>query len=167
MLPNNRRKICIPGAANFDACRCCLSPCKSLCVPCHNFGLSASRCPQRNYCQLELAVRLMVKEGLHNNQMRREKWFPPAVFETTTTTLYPLRKLVSVKDKPLDETLIARQKTRGGLMYNLPLFPFCGTLIGATDQATQITHICVRKNLCNMNKQATLMVMLCILRIED
>ena len=100
--------------------------------------------------------------------MRREKWFPPAVFETTTTTLYPLRKLVSVKDKPLDETLIARQKPRGGgLMYNLPLFPFCGTLIGATDQATQITHICVRKNLCNMNKQATLMVMLCILRIED
>ena len=123
MLPNNRRKICIPGAANFDACRCCLSPCKSLCVPCHNFGLSASRCPQRNYCQLELAVRLMVKEGLHNNQMRREKWFPPAVFETTTTTLYPLRKLVSVKDKPLDETLIARQKTRGGgLCITCPYF---------------------------------------------
>ena len=96
-----------------------------VCLPRRNFGLSASRCPQRNYCRLELAqrVRLMVKEGLHNNQMRREKWFPPAVFETTTTTLYPLRKLVSVKDKPLDETLIARQKTRGGgLCITCPYF---------------------------------------------
>ena len=108
------------------------------CLPCHNFVLPASRCPQRNYCQLELAVRLMVKEGLiikcvGRPAVRREKYFPPAVFETTTTTACAPRSMSSILypkghslARSLVVTLIVIRKTKDkakGLRISCPHFP--------------------------------------------
>ena len=79
----------IPRAACSDACKMGVSPCKKkvyACLPFHNFGLSARRCPQRNYCQSQPTARtivnLMVKEGLIIKCVSGG-CIPPAVFETT------------------------------------------------------------------------------------
>ena len=151
-------------------------------MPCHNFVLPASRCPQRNYCQLELAVRLMVKEGLiikcvGRPAVRREKYFPPAVFETTTTAcaprsiLYPKGHSLACRNPDRDSQ--DKRQSKGADCVFPALISFLRHIncIAATDRA-QITHLCDRRGKpVHTNKHETrmmmMMMMLCILRLED
>ena len=111
---------------------------------------------------LELAVRFMVKEGLiikcvGRPAVRREKYFPPAVFETTTTACAP-RSILYPKGHSLARSLACRNPDRDsqdkrqskGAAYFLPSFPFFGTLIALQQRTARKSLISVTDggNLC-------------------